>query len=69
VNQRGAPPPVARAPALPSDILDFPAVTDPTDIELRLLALIRAVRYGHVQIVKHEGRILTADPTQKVKFG
>lgn len=60
---------LGRTSPLPSSPEEFAPVADPTDEELRLLAILRSVRYGHVQIVKHEGRILTADPTVKIKFG
>ena len=44
------------APQLPNDILNlFVPVGDPSDKELRLLALIRSVTEGDVIIVKKKG--------------
>lgn len=51
----------------PRALEDFPAVANPSEDELRLIALIRSTPYGEVLVVRQDGRTVRASRSQSFK--
>ncbi len=57
------------APSYPSARLDtIPSHTDLSDIERQILASLHAIRFGSLEIVIHDSRIVQIERTEKTRF-